>query len=218
MATLEEWYDDIHLIGVGGIGTHVLLTLIEMGAREVHIWDDDIVSSHNLPSQIIYAKDDIGRDKVVAARDFVERQGYDTRIIPHAERVVPDTELSGLVISGVDSMASRSDIWQAIDASEGLVSLYIDARIGGHFVHLFAFDPSDPTYSVPYAEKALLPDGAVADLSCITRENPHTAQTVSASVGVILHLFVQGEPFEASNYGDSRWGIKKQSASAGSTA
>ena len=199
MATLRDWPEAVHLIGVGGIGTHVLLALIELGAREVHVWDDDIVSPHNRPNQFIYNKDDIGRPKVNGARRFVRSQQYDTIVIRHNRRVTKDTRLSGIVISGVDSMASRTEIWEAVCNSGGLVSTYIDGRIGDDHVWVFTTDPYDHDKAERY-QSTLYSDEEAADLSCTTRQNPHSALTVASIVSINLSLLLAEEPVNEADY------------------
>jgi molybdopterin/thiamine biosynthesis adenylyltransferase len=202
MATLDNWPDDIHLIGAGGIGSHVLLALIELGARTIHVWDDDTVAAHNRPNQIIYSKSDVGKPKVDGMVRFVESQGYDTTIIPHLERVTSDTPLTGIVISGVDDMANRKDVWKAV-VFNPLVSFYIDGRIGDDVGWVFALDPSDPKDTVRY-ETTLFDDDEVEDLSCTTRLNPHSALFVAQRVSISLVLFRENKPVKIACYSDLR--------------
>jgi molybdopterin/thiamine biosynthesis adenylyltransferase len=197
--TVDRWPDAIHLIGVGGIGTHVLLALIELGAKEVHVWDDDIVSAHNRPNQFVYAKGDIGEPKVYGVQQFVERQGYDVTIVPHAERVAGNTVLEGIVISGVDTMSSRKVIWESVSRSASFIPVYIDGRIGDEYVYVLTIDPCDPLQTERY-QKTLLGDNDVRDLSCTTRENPHAALTVAATVSTHLTLRLAGEPVKDAVY------------------
>jgi hypothetical protein len=127
--SLARWPHEIHVIGMGGVGTHVLQMLLEHGTREVHIWDHDLVEAHNLPTQFLYCPLDIGYPKVESAAKFVDERGFETIIITHDEWATAKTKLSGIVISGVDSIASRDEIWQGIEYNSE-VFLYIDARIG----------------------------------------------------------------------------------------
>jgi len=202
MAPLDEWSDAIHLIGAGGIGTHVLLALIELGAREVNVWDDDIVAPHNRPTQFVYSKSDIGKPKVAGMQRFVEAQGYDTVIKPHYKRVDAKTKLQGVVISGVDTMASRNNIWQALKYNP-FVPLYIDGRVGDAYVHVMTIEPCNPTHIERY-ESTFFDDTAATDLSCSTRENPHSALAVAQMVSMNFSLFLQGEDVKDAVYRNLR--------------
>lgn len=200
--TLDKWADDLHVIGAGGIGTHVLLVLIEHGVRRIHLWDDDVVSPHNRPNQFVYRPEDDGRLKVDAAADFVARQGYDVEIVPHAERVTGFTKLSGIVISGVDTMASRKDIWQTLKHS-AFVYVYLDARIGDEYVQVLTVDTCSPEDIEKY-ETTLFDDTPSSDLSCSTRQNPHSAFGAAEVVSINLALVLQDEPVKVSRYRNLR--------------
>jgi hypothetical protein len=56
----------IHIIGCGAIGSHVAEQLTRMGCENIHLWDFDTVSPHNITNQMFIA-DDIGMPKVNAA-------------------------------------------------------------------------------------------------------------------------------------------------------
>ena len=201
--TVAQWPDEIHLIGAGGIGSHVLLALIELGATEVHVWDDDIVEAHNRPNQFVYTATDIGRLKVEGMVRFVERQAFAMRVIPHQERVTESTELSGIIVSGVDSMMSRKSIWQAVLASAGYIHTYVDGRIGDELVHMLTVDPCEPVMVERY-EKTLLDEGDIPDRGCTTRENPHSALAVASMVSINLTLRLAGEPVKDAVYRNLR--------------
>lgn len=209
MPTLEDWHEDIHVIGAGGIGTHVLLALIELGAREIHVWDDDIVSPHNRPNQFMYTLSDIGRPKVDGVQRFVERQGYGVSILPHDLPVTPHTVgLSGMVISGVDSMTSRFAIWHALRQEDYRTDVYIDARIGDEYVHVLTIDPSSPT-DVDLYQRTLTTE-EVPDLSCTTAENAYSAFEAARIVSTNLSLLIAGEPPKVAVY-RNLWAEAKKS-------
>jgi hypothetical protein len=190
--SLADWPHDIHVIGMGGIGTHVLQTLLEYGCREVHIWDADIVEPHNLPTQFLYCPLDIGRPKVEAAAWFVQERMFETQIVIHNEWVTEKTMLSGIVISGVDTMSSRAAIWTAIEFNFE-VYLYIDARIGADSVQILTVDPNVPD-EIDIYKTWLFPDADAQELGCATRKNPHSAQAVGQMLSTHLALFMRDEP------------------------
>lgn len=127
-----EETQDIHLviIGAGGIGSVTTLTLAKIGFRSIEVWDDDVVENHNLPNQL-YKVSDLGRRKVDALSEVVA-EFTGVNIIPVAARFTPTERVApdSIVISGVDSMKSRVDIWRAVGRNSGSVIRYIDARMG----------------------------------------------------------------------------------------
>ncbi|AMK74588.1 MULTISPECIES: ThiF family adenylyltransferase [Bacillus] len=59
----------IIIIGVGGIGSYLSLSLASMGVEDMVIIDKDEIELSNTSRQILYSEDDIGKSKVqVAAR------------------------------------------------------------------------------------------------------------------------------------------------------
>lgn len=52
----------IDIIGAGATGSYVAFQLAKMGIQGMHIWDADVVKSHNLPNQL-YGLADVGKPK-----------------------------------------------------------------------------------------------------------------------------------------------------------
>src|ERR687897_1932697 len=61
------------VIGAGGLGAPVLLSLAAAGVGTLGIVDDDEVSLSNLQRQVIHATPDVGRRKVESAAEFIDR-------------------------------------------------------------------------------------------------------------------------------------------------
>ncbi|MBV9104258.1 MAG: molybdopterin-synthase adenylyltransferase MoeB [Candidatus Eremiobacteraeota bacterium] len=59
----------ILVVGAGGLGSPVLQYLAAAGVGRIGIVDDDEVDETNLQRQVVYADDDVGRSKAVAAAD-----------------------------------------------------------------------------------------------------------------------------------------------------
>jgi len=63
------------VVGAGGLGAPLALALALAGAGRLVLVDDDIVDLSNLPRQILYRSSDVGRPKVVVAREALLRRG-----------------------------------------------------------------------------------------------------------------------------------------------
>ena len=181
----------VHIIGLGGIGSAVLFPLLKLGVHTLHVWDSDDVEPHNIPAQLIYRPSDIGVSKSKATQAFVERQEAECVVIPHDEYVTADTPLEGVVISGVDSMSSRSDIWQAVQWNTN-VPLYMDGRIGGEQLQLLTLNPSDIDEIEAY-EQWLFPDSESAELPCAARTVIHPPTVLAGLMVAQLTLFMREE-------------------------
>lgn len=186
-----EWVWPIHVIGLGGIGSALLLPLVKLGVREIHLWDDDEVEPHNVPAQLLYRRSDVGRPKVEAAAEIIESYGLDVTVIQHPFWVTPSTRLEGVVLSGVDSMTSRRAIWEAIKFNPQ-VPLYLDGRIGGEQVQTFSVDPVDDE-SIDRYEPWLVSEADVVDLPCSARTIIHSPLQVAVWMIEQLTLYARGE-------------------------
>ena len=81
----EKLTDEIVLVlGVGGIGTNVAIGLVRLGVKRIILVDKDIVEDHNLNRQQLYSREDIGKNKVEAAKACLEaRHNIRTQIDAH---------------------------------------------------------------------------------------------------------------------------------------
>lgn len=61
----------VALLGLGGIGSHVLFDLAAIGIRNVRLVDFDAIELSNLNRQILYRESDIGQQKVETARQRI---------------------------------------------------------------------------------------------------------------------------------------------------
>ncbi|MFV0485210.1 MAG: ThiF family adenylyltransferase [Candidatus Saccharimonadales bacterium] len=188
----------VHLIGAGGIGSALVLNLAKMGVRELHLWDDDVLEPHNGPVELSYSEAMMGKSKLEAAQATVEFMiGLDNiRLVLHHERVTRDTALSGVVISGVDSMASRAEIWQGISDNFLDIPLYIDARSAGEEVMIFGFSPSDFEVAAEYSDDWLYPDEEATNLDCGAKNIAYIANMIAGEVGRIIARFYRELPIE----------------------
>jgi molybdopterin/thiamine biosynthesis adenylyltransferase len=100
------------VVGAGGLGCPALLALADSGAT-LCIADDDRVEASNLHRQILFDDDDLGKDKLEAARDALMRRGVAasrielvrSRLLPeNARRLVAQADL---VLEGSDNYATK---------------------------------------------------------------------------------------------------------------
>lgn len=101
----------IHIIGCGAIGSTVAEMLTRMGIVELHLWDFDIVSTHNLTNQNFRHKD-IGTPKVDALTDILTDINPNLKIIKYPKGYT-DEPLSGYVFLCVDNIDLRREICKA---------------------------------------------------------------------------------------------------------
>jgi molybdopterin/thiamine biosynthesis adenylyltransferase len=54
-------------LGVGGLGSDILINLLRMGVKKIFMLDYDSVDDHNLNRQNMYCMEDVGKRKISAA-------------------------------------------------------------------------------------------------------------------------------------------------------
>ncbi|HVO86207.1 MAG TPA: ThiF family adenylyltransferase [Candidatus Binatia bacterium] len=185
----------VNVIGVGGIGSAVILPLVKLGlASSLHLWDPDFVEFHNVPAQLIYRASDVGRAKVEAAADVLRPYlSPSCELVLHQELVGPQTPLSGVVIGAVDNMKARSDIWEGVKFNPD-IPLYLDGRIGGEQMQLLTLNPFDID-AIEYYEKTwLFPDEEGAELPCAARTVIHPPVVLAGHIIAQLTRFARDLP------------------------
>ncbi len=70
----------ICIIGCGGIGCMVAMTLATAGVGKIILMDDDIVEIHNISRQFAYTEGDVGKKKVSVLADELRRRKSDLEI------------------------------------------------------------------------------------------------------------------------------------------
>lgn len=153
----------------------------------MQIFDDDTVELHNLPNQF-FRKKDIGRSKVEALADIVkEFTDFDIKI---NNKRYEDENLSGIVISAVDSMKSRQAIFDMV-RTQSEVELYIDSRMGGEVAQIFTLRPSDQLDVEEY-EKTLFNDDEAEELPCTAQAIIYTVLGIAQPIARLVKKFLMG--------------------------
>lgn len=192
----SRYHFDTHVIGCGGIGAPLIQILAKMGVPVLHLWDTDILEARNGPAEVAYSEAMVGRPKVEAAMETVRfLVGDRCKVIPHYEYVTADTELSGVVISGVDRMTSRQEIWKSIQKNFWEIPFYMDGRIAGEYIRLYSLNPADFDNKVAY-ESSLYGDDVVMKLDCGARTIGYVGFAIASEMGRTLTRFQRELPIE----------------------
>ncbi|WP_353718185.1 HesA/MoeB/ThiF family protein [Dyadobacter sp. 676] len=102
----------VAVVGAGGLGCPILQYLVAAGVGKIGIIDDDTVDLTNLHRQILYAADDIGKNKAITAVEKLSVLNPFVRLTAYPDRLSADNAtdlLSGydLVIDGSDNFETR---------------------------------------------------------------------------------------------------------------
>ena len=189
----EEFKDvRIMVIGTGSVGSFVTLTLAKMGLKKIEVWDDDRIEEHNIANQF-YPLEDVGELKVTALQDEIFRmsglrsKGYCVKFNEKwKEEYKPfEVGLSDIVISAVDSMQARRDIWHIV---KDRAKLYIDARMGGELMRVFTVKGQGDWN---YYEETLKKDGVA--LPCTARTIIYNVLSVASIVALQVKKYLKDE-------------------------
>lgn len=135
-----EMAKPVTVMGVGSVGSQVVLSLARLGFTELTVWDGDSVASHNIPMSVYRVKD-LCRPKVDALTEIVD-EAMGVHITAH-NAMYTCTALRTYVVSCVDSMDVRRRIWREVKQNP-FVPLFVDTRLVGEFVSVFAIRPCAP--------------------------------------------------------------------------
>ncbi|MFH1283824.1 MAG: molybdopterin-synthase adenylyltransferase MoeB [bacterium] len=75
------------IIGAGGLGAPAALYLAAAGVGTIGLVDGDTVDLSNLQRQVIHFTPDVGKPKVVSAKEKIEQINPEINVVTHNERV-----------------------------------------------------------------------------------------------------------------------------------
>ena len=181
----------IHIIGVGGIGSHVVRHLVLLGCgvvNELHVWDGDTVAPHNLANQI-YVGRDVGQSKVSAlGRHALSWGGVKLREHPQFFNVA--LRPRGVVFLCVDTMQARKDIWESAIKSNANVPLFVESRMDATNVLIHVIDPCNKTHVTEW-ERYWYPDSAANNQIAGCGGKLAVGPTASAAADLAVWQFIR---------------------------
>ena len=179
----------VTVIGAGGIGSFTVQALTKMGVSNLTVYDPDIVELHNIANQG-YRTEDIGQTKVEALKTICKQMsGVEIKAIPEK---FSRQRVSGIVISGVDSMAARIDIWGGLKYNS-TVCFYIDARMGVQVTRVHTVRPWNVTEFAQF-EKNLYPDDLAAQEPCTAQSVIYTVYGTASFLANMVKRIAKGDP------------------------
>jgi len=153
----------VDVIGCGATGSRIAMELAKLGIQNLHIWDDDIIESHNPANQLFYMED-VGKLKTEALADHIFRA---TGIQPtiHNEKVDGSQELGKVIFLLTDNMKSRKQIWEASIVNNYEVDLMIETRMGAKIGRVYTINPNDLDH-IKLWEGSLVDDAIALPSEC----------------------------------------------------
>lgn len=155
----------IAIIGCGGIGSPTALTLAKMGFPEITLIDKDVVETYNIPSQFHF-NDCLGVYKAESLKNTIKAFIPDVTInVVNELASVENLDDHTIVISAVDSMKARSEIWEMLPQLYTMQH-FIEGRMSAEAGMIFTINDfhTNAAYKKKYTDNCLYSDEeAVAD-------------------------------------------------------
>lgn len=158
------------IVGVGGLGSPIAIYLCGAGVGTIGLVDDDKVSETNLQRQILYSETEVGKPKVLCAKERLQKlnsniciEAYPTRLTKeNAQEIISRYDI---VVDGCDNFQTRyliNDtclllnkvyVYGAIRAFDGQVSVF-NYQGGKNYRDLFPDE--EEMLSMPAPPKGVL--------------------------------------------------------------
>mgnify|MGYP001367735128 CR=1 FL=1 len=178
----------VTIIGAGATGSFTALSLAKMGVHDITVFDFDTVEEHNLPNQF-YRTCDIGKPKVLALQEIIEQ--FEGIQIKARNEKYKGQRLSGIVITAVDSMDTRINIWKFVKLNND-IKLYVDSRMGAEVMQIYSIDPNN-LYECREYEKNLFPSSEALQVRCTAKSIMYTVLSLASLLANQVKKFVSGE-------------------------
>lgn len=141
-------------VGAGGLGSAPAIYLAAAGVGTIGLADGDAVELSNLHRQILHNTADIGKPKVISAREKLQAINPNVQVIPLQERITAQNALGiladyDLVIDGTDNLPSR---YLINDACFFLKKPFIFAGVYQFEGQCSIFGPGGPCYRCFFRE------------------------------------------------------------------
>lgn len=171
------------VIGVGGVGSHLVEFLARMliGSQHRYI-DGDTVEAHNPPNQQFLAEH-IGRPKVQALAEQADVWA-DRRLSIGTLRqyVTEPLDLTGVVFLCLDRMADRRNICEQSLFGNDRVPIALETRMDASVAEVWVFDPNNPVHRDCWLEYWYPDDETENETGC----GGHYAVATAASATAVL--------------------------------
>lgn len=191
----------IHLIGCGGVGSHVAMMLAKMQVGTgLWLYDDDVIEPQNPPNQA-FGPEHIGQPKVEALLSQVRGWSDGTLwCATHQSRITTLYTLSGIVFLCVDSMEARKTIMESSILGNPAISLVVETRMDAKLAMAFIFDPNQAVHQKLW-KRSWYPDAVTESIAgCGGHLSVITAVMQTAVVAVQGAMNHFHAPTEAANH------------------
>ncbi|CAF1007596.1 unnamed protein product [Didymodactylos carnosus] len=145
----------VFVLGVGGIGSSIAMSLVRTGVDTVHLLDRDFVNASNLNRQILFSLSDIGRSKVEAAAQHLKQihnlrtniYDYHTDAVTNWSGVVEIAKKCTVIFNNIDYGAVFDYAVNSLCKSLGILYVAGSTYANNIEINLFSGLPNDPCWA-----------------------------------------------------------------------
>ena len=181
---------DVTVIGLGGIGSPLVYSLIKMGipGQSITGYDHDHVDEVNLNSQF-YRHTDVGQSKATAlAKAMLQMENQSFNAV---NDMYVDQPINNICVMAVDSIDARRDIFRKVRKMSD-VNLIIDARMGAEFTEIYSMPTSNRGLLGRYTKTLHHRDEVVRE-PCTRKAIVYTTISTSGFIANLIKKFLLGE-------------------------
>ena len=172
----------IVIIGVGAVGREVARTLTCNGAKDLTLYDFDIVEGHNVSTQG-YHFADINRPKVECTAEEVLRLNPEIQVTAINDRWRPNKNTNfDAAFFCVDSLSMREKLFNWFNESIGFIG---DARIGGEQIRLVSVNDEASRLHYP---TTITPDATAVQDGC---HIPMVKHSANIAASLLVQQYIQ---------------------------
>lgn len=153
---------NIHVYGIGSIGSHVVIGLVKTGFKNVTVYDMDVVEHSNLPAQF-YDEESVDIDKTVNIKRIAKQFSginLNTKMVWINDDFQPDVSINSVHIMCFDEIEPRKVVAEKL---RKFPVYLIDGRIGGFNLEVYALKMNNDECVDKY-DKSL--EGEFSQLQC----------------------------------------------------
>lgn len=181
---------DVTVIGLGGIGSPLIYSLIKMGIPGGCItgYDHDHVDEVNLNSQF-YMHTDVGQSKAMSlSRAMLQMENQSFNAV---NEMYIDQNVNNICVMAVDSIEARRKIFRNVRKMDG-VKLIVDARMGAEFTEIYSLPTKDRGLLGRYTKTLHHRDEVVRE-PCTRKAIVYTTISTSGFIANLIKKFLLNE-------------------------
>lgn len=185
-----SWFEPISestimICGQGGVGSWLTLFLARTGANLVTV-DYDTVEDHNIAGQL-YGKDDVGKKKVVATVDVIQRLCGEVNITALDSKIQEGVDESAfdmlpycdVVCTSFDNIRIRRIMFEAWLERGKEDSLFVDGRMSLEQGNVFTVDKNKPE-EVKHYRESCFDDRELPEAGCTVKATSHCGSLIAS--------------------------------------